>query len=104
MTSSPRWLSRYQQGQREQVWQESRQLGGAAREPEAAHAAQLVCDEMGRRARQNIEATVDRLPSDGDRFHADIAEVVHTHLNEKATMLVVEWWTPAHGLRRTERE
>jgi hypothetical protein len=36
---------------------------------------------------------------DGDRFHADIAEVVHTHLNEKATMLVVEWWTPARGLR-----
>jgi hypothetical protein len=41
---------------------------------------------------------------DGDRFHADIAEVVHTRLDEKATMLVVEWWTPAHGLRRTERE
>jgi hypothetical protein len=41
---------------------------------------------------------------DGDRFHADIAEVVHTHLNEEATMLVVEWWTPTHGLRKTERE
>jgi hypothetical protein len=41
---------------------------------------------------------------DGDRFHADIAEVVHTHLNEQGTMLVVEWWTPAHGLRRIERE
>ncbi len=41
---------------------------------------------------------------DGDRFHADIAEVVHTHLNEKATMLVVEWWTPTHGLRMIERE
>ncbi|GIH79875.1 pyridoxamine 5'-phosphate oxidase family protein [Planobispora longispora] len=40
---------------------------------------------------------------DGDRFHADIAEVVHTHLDDKATMLVVEWWTPEHGLRRTER-
>ena len=40
----------------------------------------------------------------GDRFLADIAAVVHTHLNEKATMLVVEWWTPAHGLRRAERE
>ena len=42
--------------------------------------------------------------ADGDRFHADIAEVVHTHLNEEATMLVVEWWTPAHGLRGIERE
>jgi Pyridoxamine 5'-phosphate oxidase len=41
---------------------------------------------------------------DGDGFRADIAEVVHTHLNEKATLLVVEWWTPAHGLRRAERE
>ena len=39
----------------------------------------------------------------GDRFSADIDEVVHTHLNEKATMLVVEWWTPTHGLRRIER-
>jgi len=41
---------------------------------------------------------------DGDRFQADIAEVVHTHLNAEATMLVVEWWTPVRGLRRTERE
>jgi hypothetical protein len=41
---------------------------------------------------------------DGDRFQADIVEVVHTHLNETATLLVVEWWTPTHGLRRIERE
>lgn len=41
---------------------------------------------------------------DGDGFHADIAEVVHVHLNDQATMLVVEWWTPAHGLRRVGRE
>jgi hypothetical protein len=40
----------------------------------------------------------------GDRFRADIAEVVHTHLNDQATLLVVEWWTPMHGLRRIERE
>lgn len=39
----------------------------------------------------------------GDRFRADITEVVHTHLDDKATMLVVEWWTPKHGLRRAER-
>ena len=41
---------------------------------------------------------------DGDRFTTDIAEVVHTHLNEEATLLVVEWWTPTRGLRRIERE
>ena len=40
----------------------------------------------------------------GDTFYADIAEVVHTHLDEKATRLVIEWWTPAHGLRTVERE
>jgi hypothetical protein len=40
----------------------------------------------------------------GDGFRIDIAEVVHTHLDEKATVLVVEWWTPAHGLRRAERD
>lgn len=41
---------------------------------------------------------------EGDRFLADIADVVHTHLDEKATVLVVEWWTPAGGLRMVERE
>jgi hypothetical protein len=40
---------------------------------------------------------------DGDRFRAELAEVVHTHLNPAATLLVVEWWTPTHGLRRIER-
>ena len=41
---------------------------------------------------------------DGDSFHADITEVVHTHLNEAATLLVIEWWTPTQGLRRVDRE
>ncbi len=39
----------------------------------------------------------------GSRFHADITEVVHTHLNEQATLLVVDWWTPTEGLRSVER-
>jgi hypothetical protein len=42
--------------------------------------------------------------SAGDRFQAEIADVVHTHLNETATKLVVDWWTPAHGLQRIERD
>jgi hypothetical protein len=41
---------------------------------------------------------------EGELFRADIAEVVHTHLNDKASLLVIEWWTPAHGLRTIERE
>jgi hypothetical protein len=40
---------------------------------------------------------------EGDRFQADITEVVHTRLNPEATVLVVEWWTPTHGLRQVER-
>jgi hypothetical protein len=40
---------------------------------------------------------------EADSFRADITEVVHTHLDEKATKLVVEWWTPDVGLRRVER-
>ena len=38
-----------------------------------------------------------------DSFRADITEVVLTHLDEQATRLVVEWWTPQRGLQRTER-
>ncbi len=41
---------------------------------------------------------------DGESFRADIAEVVHTHLNDGATMLVVEWWTSTRGLLMTQRE
>jgi Pyridoxamine 5'-phosphate oxidase len=50
-----------------------------------------------------IDAGATPEGAEGDLFRADIAEVVHTHLNEDATMLVVEWWTPAQGLRRIER-
>jgi hypothetical protein len=40
---------------------------------------------------------------DGDRFQATVDSVVHTHLDPEATVMVVEWWTPAGGLRRAER-
>src|SRR5262249_5446074 len=41
---------------------------------------------------------------DGDLFIADITEVAFTHLNDEANRLVVEWWTPQHGLRTIDRE
>lgn len=41
---------------------------------------------------------------DDETFVADITEVVLAALNPEATKLVVEWWTPAAGLRRIERE
>jgi hypothetical protein len=40
---------------------------------------------------------------DGEAFTADISEVVITGLDDAATMLVVESWTPERGLRRVER-
>ena len=43
-------------------------------------------------------------PADGELFRADITEVVITGLNETATLLRVESWTPVRGLRRVERE
>ena len=71
MVSSPRWLSRYEDGQRDEVWQEMRQLGSGIRESEWAEEAQQVCDEMACRARHNIELIVDRLSNDGYRFHTN---------------------------------
>ncbi|WP_067500034.1 hypothetical protein [Actinoplanes sp. TFC3] len=59
MISSPRWLSRYRQGQREVVWPELRQLGSAVRDSEWAPEAQLVCDEMARRAHLPPAAAAD---------------------------------------------
>ena len=40
----------------------------------------------------------------GDLFHAGIAEVVLTHLDDGAAKLIIEYWTPAGGLRQIERE
>jgi nitroimidazol reductase NimA-like FMN-containing flavoprotein (pyridoxamine 5'-phosphate oxidase superfamily) len=39
-----------------------------------------------------------------DAFRADVTELVVTRLNDSATLLVVESWTAAGGLRRVERE
>lgn len=49
MMSSPNWLSRSDLGDE----------------------AQLVCDEMAHRARNNIEIIVERLSNDGYRFHSN---------------------------------
>jgi hypothetical protein len=73
MVSPANWLDRYRAGQRDRVWHELRQLGGAVREPGLNEQAQLVCDEMARRARQNIEIIIERLSSAGYRFHANDA-------------------------------
>ena len=84
MASSPNWLQRYRAGQRDQVWAELRELGGAVRRPGPAQEAQLVCDEMARRARHNVGVIVERLAGQGYRFHA----------NDDAQTPVVPWASP----------
>jgi hypothetical protein len=49
-------------------------------------------------------AILSSASSDGDKFVADITEVVVTGLDAAATKLVVEWWTPQRGLQRVERD
>ena len=49
-------------------------------------------------------AITDEGAPSGEMFVADISEVVFVHLNDAATKLIVEWWTPDGGRRRSERE
>ncbi len=84
MASSPNWLQRYRAGQRDQVWAELSELGGAVRQPGLAQEAQLVCDEMARRARDNVELIVERLTAQGYRFHR----------NNRARTPVAPWAPP----------
>ena len=49
-------------------------------------------------------ADLKRDPRFADVFIADITEVVITGLNDDATRLVVESWTPERGRRRIERD
>lgn len=72
MGSPPQWLSRYLAGQHAQVWHELRQHGDTIRQhAELAEEAQLVCDEMARRARRNVEVIIERLAAAGYRFHTN---------------------------------
>jgi hypothetical protein len=56
------------------------------------------------RAPTDGEAAGEGGAPQGEAFVADISEVVLTGLDAAATKLVVEFWTPEHGLRRVERE
>jgi len=40
---------------------------------------------------------------EGEHFVVDISEVAFVHLDETATKLIIEWWTPDRGLCRVER-
>lgn len=82
----------------------SRKGADLQRDPRLALHSATVDPIEGQEAQWPGEAKIaGRAVPAGDGFRVDITEVVHTHLDEKATVLVVEWWTPAHGLRRAER-
>ena len=49
-------------------------------------------------------AIPDTQDEGSESFTADITEVAFTHLNEEASRLVIEWWTPEGGRQRIERE
>ncbi|HEY3465747.1 MAG TPA: pyridoxamine 5'-phosphate oxidase family protein [Amycolatopsis sp.] len=76
------------------------------RDPRFALHSATVDPVDGEEARWPGEAKISgrARSEDGERFVADVAEVVHTHLDAAATLLVIEWWTPEHGLRKVERE
>jgi len=42
--------------------------------------------------------------TDGELVFGSMPQARKTHLDDGATLLVVEWWTPTHGLRKVERE
>ena len=59
----------------------------------------------GRARRAETAAAEPDAPApDGVTFLADITEVVITHLDEEATRLVIESWTPTGGRRVVERD
>ena len=76
-----------------EVGSEADWSGEAKIDGRATHAGPIVGDDDPEGAEPH-----------GDWFVADIERVVVTGLNPEATMLVVEWWTPAGGLQRVERE
>jgi len=78
-------------------------LHGPSFHPEAGKEAQWP-GEAKIAGRAELAGPVQDGAAEGELFIADISEVVVTHLNAEATMLVVESWTPRRGLRVVERE
>ncbi|HEX3618182.1 MAG TPA: pyridoxamine 5'-phosphate oxidase family protein [Solirubrobacteraceae bacterium] len=77
-------------------------LHSATIDPVEGHAAEWPGEaKIAGRALALTTASTDAA---ADSFRAEITAVVHTHLNEQATLLVVDWWTPGGGMQRVERE
>ena len=95
----------------------ARKLDDLRRDPRLAIHGPTVSPEIGRESHWPGEAKIhgravpalvaaatDDDSPDGVAFTVDVEEVVITRLNEEANKLVVESWTPRHGLRVFERD
>lgn len=95
----------------------SRKLADLFRDPRVAIHGPTFHPEEGREGEWPGEAKVagcafvldatsqsDDAEIEGAIFRVDLSEVVITRLDDKATKLVVESWTPERGLRLTERD
>ena len=84
---------------------DSRKGADLARDPRFAMHGPTFHPTEGKEAEWPGEAKIaGRVIVEGEVFVADITEVVVTHLNDEASKLVIESWTPARGLRVVERE
>ncbi|MEV6623417.1 pyridoxamine 5'-phosphate oxidase family protein [Amycolatopsis sp. NPDC051106] len=83
----------------------SRKGADLKRDPRLALHSATVDPVEGAEADWPGEAKIaGRAVEAGEGFRVDVTEVVHTHLNPEATLMVVEWWTPEGGFRKVERE
>src|SRR5690242_16987028 len=72
---------------------DARKAADLGRDPRFALHSATVDPVDGAEAQWPGEAKISGRAIGSDRFRADIDSVVHTHLNPKATLLVIEWWT-----------
>jgi Pyridoxamine 5'-phosphate oxidase len=83
----------------------SRKGADLERDPRFAIHGPTFHPEEGKESEWPGEAKIaGRAVLTDDVFVADITEVVITRLDDAATKLVVDWWTPETGLHRVERD
>jgi len=85
---------------------EARKGADLERDPRVALHGPTFHPEEGKEGEWPGEAKIAgrATSADGETYVVDISEVVITCLNDEATRLVVEWWTPTKGLQRIERD
>jgi hypothetical protein len=88
------YLSRYQQGECRQVWEELYQLGTAVQQPDIYPDAWAVARETMKRVRSNIETLIPRLKHLGYQFGYDWLVEEQPSLDEEWLAIQPELYTP----------